>query len=139
MSDSRPATSPGQGSVRMEISLVDGWRPAADRSSYKLLRATGRLMNRRITIVPIPRRRTSRPWSTSTLIACRIVGRLTPNRSDSSTSFSRRLPAGITLLSMLACNCLAIWKYSGTALDRSSAGVPFGHLPIVGARGMGQA
>ena len=61
------------------------------------------------------------PRSTRYPIALRMVGRDTPSRSASSTSFSRRPPTGSSPPSICSCRRVATWKYRGTGLDRSRA------------------
>ena len=69
-----------------------GDRPARTRSSCRLVSTARRWTLRLATVVPMPRRRTSRPWSTISCIARRTVGRESDSRAASASSFSKGSP-----------------------------------------------
>ena len=74
-----------------EVVVVGSW-PARTRSSNRLVSSTRRCTGLCTTWVPTPRLRTSRPLSTSSWMARRVVGRDSVNRFASASSFSKRSP-----------------------------------------------
>jgi len=101
------------------MTFVSGDRPAAARSSYRLVSSTSRSIRSLATRVPAPRLRTTRPLLDRYWKAARTVGRDRPSRSASCTSLSSREPTLSAPDLIAASKCWASWKYSGTGLVRS--------------------
>ncbi len=74
--------------------MVGSW-PARARSSNRLVNSTRRCTGFCTTCVPTPRLRTSRPLSTSSWMARRVVGRDSVSRLASASSFSKRSPGPV--------------------------------------------
>ena len=101
------------------ITWVVGARPAAARSSYRLVSSTSRSIRSLATSVPAPRLRVTMPLLARYPNAARTVGLDSPSRSASSTSLSSRAPARSVPDLIAFSKCWASWKYSGTGLARS--------------------
>src|SRR5438067_2026411 len=101
--------------------LVGGARPAALRSSYRLVSATRRRTCALATRVPTPCLRVSIPFSTRSSSARRMVGREIARDCANSISLGSRSPGSRSPRSTASSRHRLTWKYSGTGLDRSIA------------------